>query len=162
MFNESIKEIVSYDKDTGVFVWKNPPSNRVKRGSVCNRVNSIGYIVISINRKTYLAHRLAWFFVYGNYKCGEIDHINRVKNDNRLCNLRLVSSSENSRNLPITKRNNSGTVGVSWYKNRNKWRATIMNNNRQIHLGYFDDKEEAIRIRKSYEKEYNYHENHGK
>ena len=157
----SLEEALSYNKRTGLFTWTKTISNRVSIGDVCSTINKAGYIAIMVSKKLYLGHRLAWYFTYGKFPTKEIDHINRVKTDNRIENLREVTSSENSRNMPITKRNNSGTIGVSWYKSRQKWRATIMNNNKQIHLGYFDNKNDAIQVRKFYEAEYNYHKNHG-
>ena len=159
---EEIKDFINYCPDNGVFTRKKTTSNRAKQGQICKRRDANGYIVFNINKKTYLGHRVAWFLINGIIPNKmEIDHINRNKSDNRICNLRIVSSSENSRNSPITKRNKSGIVGVSWYQNREKWRATIMDENKQIHLGYFKEKNDAIKARKKAEAKYGYHKNHG-
>ena len=76
-----------------------------------------------------------------------VDHINRTPQDNRKSNLRICSFAENSRNLSISKRNNTGTIGVGWSNQKNKWLARIMINGKAMHLGYFDTKEEAIEAR---------------
>lgn len=73
----------------------------------------------------------------------EIDHINHNKLDNRKCNLRLCTSSQNSRNLPIRKNTKSGYKGVSWHKQMNKWRVQIVAKGKVYYLGLFDDKHEA-------------------
>lgn len=83
-----------------------------------------------------------------------IDHANRNKLDCRKVNLRICTVAENNKNKSIGKRNKSGVVGVSWHKRENKWRAYINVDNKHIHLGYFTDKEEAIKARLQAEKEY--------
>ena len=159
----NISEVLTYDATTGNFTRNIRTSNRVKKLDKCNNKNAQGYIAIVVNKKTYLAHRLAWIFTHGSIPIEmEIDHINGIRDDNRIDNLRLVSSSENSRNMAIGKKNKSGVIGVSFYKSRNKWRATIMSNNKQKHLGYFGNKDDAISARKDAEIKYNYHKNHGR
>ena len=84
----------------------------------------------------------------------EVDHINRNRLDNRKSNLRVVTHQQNNMNKGVTKSNTSGYPGVYWYKNRNKWQVGIKVNYKQIFLGYFNDLEEAIEIRKQAEIKY--------
>ena len=84
----------------------------------------------------------------------EVDHINHIRTDNRKCNLRVVDRSLNQRNLPLSKRNTSGVVGVWFNKDANKWVAEIRLNYKKISLGYFINKEDAIKARKEAEEKY--------
>ena len=94
--------------------------------------------------KAYLkAHRLAWFFVYGEWPQKQIDHINGNKSDNRISNLRLATASQNLSNKGITKSNTSGYKGVSFNRTKKKWMASIKVNKKSINLGYFLTPEEA-------------------
>lgn len=104
-----------------------------------------------IDGKNYLAHRLAWFYVYGEWPKNQIDHINRIKTDNRIFNLRDVDNSTNQHNNALRKHNTSGTTGVMNCKSRNCWGAQIYVNNKRIYLGIYKTKEDAILARKKYE-----------
>jgi len=158
---ERLKEILSYNSDTGIF------TNRITRGpsaisgSVAGSVNPSGYILIQIDRKSYKAHRLAWMFTHGKFPLANIDHINGVRIDNRIVNLRSASHSENLKNQKIRATNSSGVTGIYWNNAKRKWRAYIKDLGKQVHLGLFDDKFEAICARKSAENKFGYHKNHG-
>lgn len=110
--------------------------------------------------KTYYAHRIIWKWLYGD-EPKFIDHINQNRQDNRVENLRAVSKSENCRNTSIGKRNTSGHLGVQWDTRRKCWRAEIKVNKKNIHLGRFTTKEEAVQARKTAEREHGFHPNHG-
>lgn len=84
----------------------------------------------------------------------EVDHIKHNPKDNRKKKLRIVNSTENKRNRGLGKNNRSGTTGVNWYEKYQKWRARIVVNKKDIHLGYFDNIENAISVRKKAEKRY--------
>lgn len=99
--------------------------------------------------KTYL-HR----FVMNCPKELEVDHINHNGLDNRKENLRIVTHHQNKFNNPIQLNNTSGVTGVSWSKTKNKWRAYITINDKQKSLGYYTEKEDAIKARKQAEEEY--------
>jgi hypothetical protein len=116
-------------------------------GNIYNRFGKIskikhpkGYIDISItiNKKTYhlLAHHFAWYSVYGNCNTEHIDHINGVRNDNRICNLRSVTRQQNQWNFVNAK-------GYYWNKRNNKWQSQIKVNKKTIFLGLFNIEQEA-------------------
>jgi hypothetical protein len=156
---KELKELIHYDKETGVFTWINPLSVRVKIGTVAN-CKSRGYIVIRLKNKLYRSHRLAWLYEYGELPKKSIDHINHNRSDNRICNLRDVSYSENLKNKGITKKNKSGNVGVWFDKGRNKWQSFISCKGKRYNLGRFKNKEDAINAREKKKKELGFHENH--
>ena len=104
-------------------------------GSIAGHKNKRGYIKIRFNSKFYFAHRLAWFYIYKQFPIKALDHINRNKEDNRLSNLREISSKENS--------HNRDSKGYSFHKPTNKWMARIMTNYKEVYLGVFETKEEA-------------------
>lgn len=142
----SILNCVKYEPETGKFI------NLVKRGAlrpgdVIGCPNHKGYVNLMVNGKMYLAHRLAWFFMKGEWATQMIDHVNRNPSDNRWCNLRLVSRSENGMNRTEPKNNLSGRKGVCWCKRNGKWFAYIMLNQKQKSLGYYEILADAIKAR---------------
>lgn len=148
-----IKELFQYDPDTGHIYWRTPGFGRPMdrpAGTVCSN----GYIGILIEGKRIYAHRIAWAIFNGEWPSMQIDHINLIKTDNRIINLRNVSNSQNGKNLPIYKSNTSGASGVSWDKHNSKWRAVIKVNFRQINIGRFSKFEDAVTTRKAAEEKY--------
>ena len=156
---KELKELLHYDPETGVFMWV-VLRQGVRNGGVAGSM-SYGYIRIKVKGRSYQAHRLAWLSIHGKWPKEQIDHINHIRDDNRIENLREATNQENQRNASMKKNNKSGITGVYWYKRDNKWLAYIMTGGKLINLGYFTDKFEAICARKSAEKKYGYHENHG-
>ena len=136
-----LKRLLNYNPFTGIFTW-NIKSAYKKIGSIAGYVAKDGYIRIKINRKSYPAHRLAWIYTYG-YLDGILDHINCIKNDNRICNLRKATYSQNQLNKKMSKNNTSGIKGVTWNKNAKKWMAITTVNGKNKNLGYFEDIELA-------------------
>lgn len=156
---DRLKELMYYNPKTGVFTWRSDGKPRIKAGDKAG-CKSLGYITIRINRRNYKAHRLAWMYIYGGWP-KQIDHINHIKDDNRLINLREVTIQENGQNRLMNKNNTSGVMGVVWANLKNRWQGQIKVGGKQIHLGYFLDKFEAVCARKSAELKYGFHENHG-
>lgn len=138
-----LQEILSYDPETGIFRWRSPVSNRVRAGEIAGSPIGKGYWNVQINRKLYKSHRLAWLYVNGEWPIGYIDHINRDKADNRICNLRMVNKSENMANAGLRASNTSGLRGVTFSRRRGKWMAQIMHRGKHYHLGYFDNISDA-------------------
>ena len=157
---ERLKEVLHYNPDTGIFIWIAGISN-IFKGTIAGRMWSNGYIGIRIDRKEYAASRLAFLFMTGEFPKHEVDHINHIKDDNRWCNMRDVTATQNQRNRPLSKNNTSGVTGVFWYKRTGIWVAAIKINRKAMHLGSFADFWDAICARKSAEYKYGFHKNHG-
>lgn len=158
-----LKEVLKYNKITGEFIRLVATSNRVKVGELAGSINKYnGYRQIRIDNERYQAHRLVWLYIHGEFPKNDIDHINQIKDDNRISNLRDVAHSENHKNRSLSNNNTSGVMGVYWDKRDNKWLAQIKVNDKQLHLGYFFDKEDAISARKEANIKYKFHKNHGK
>lgn len=133
-----LKKLLSYDASTGLFTWKLRRQG-VRQGSLAGYKNNSGYVRISLHGRFYLAHRLAWLYVHGYVPKGEIDHINRIRDDNRIENLREASRTLNALNTGEYKNNSSGSKGVYFNKSANKWQAQIMVSGKRVYLGLYDD-----------------------
>lgn len=160
-----LKRLLSYDSGTGVFTWKVKTSSNVRVGDVAGTNQLHGYRAIHVQGILYLSHRLAWLYVHGHWPSDEIDHINGIRDDNRIINLREATRQENCQNISRPCNNTSGTMGVSFENRRNKWRAYIVashGSRKAIHLGLFVDKDDAIEARHAAEKKYGFHANHGR
>jgi hypothetical protein len=140
---ERLKECLQYDPSTGLFTWLKCNSARAQVGATAGTTHTSGYVIVSIDRETYRAHRLAWFYMTGEWPRGFIDHRNTIRDDNRWGNLRDVSSFINQQNRRGPNRNNkSGLMGVSW-ATRGGWFARIYSNGKPKYLGYFETPELA-------------------
>jgi len=131
--HKSLLEALDYDKESGIFTWKKKLSSKTVIGDKAGAINSEGAEQIKIYKILYKSHRLAWFYVHGEWPCGQIDHINRIPHDNRFINLRVVTGRQNCSN----RKNNNKFVGVSWNHRYKKWFATIRLNNKNRYLGSF-------------------------
>jgi hypothetical protein len=141
---ETMRRLLNYEPDTGIFCWRIQPSRNVKAGAVAGSVKYLGYISIRVNGTDFMAHRLAWLYTHGVMPTHDIDHINGDKADNRIKNLRDVSRSVNLQNQTRLRRDNtSGYFGVSLRKNMKRWYAQIKVNRRKQYLGYFKTAEAA-------------------
>jgi hypothetical protein len=142
---ERLLELFKYNPNDGSFERIKTTAPKAIKGMVIfGSKNSSGYLLVSVDSKTFVAQRLAWIISNGDIQSGlQIDHINRDRSDNRLCNLRLVTHMENGHNQKLRATNNSGYAGVFWHTQSKKWRASIMVNYKPIHLGGFDTPEEA-------------------
>jgi len=157
---DQLKRTLHYSPETGLFIWLVSTNRKIRIGHIAGTLEH-GYIGIRINKEKYLAHRLAFLYMEGRWPV-QVDHKDHIRNNNKWANLREVISSENCKNLSFSKSNTSGVTGVYWTKGFNKWLAQITLNYKQIYLGRYEDKFEAICARKSAENTYNFHENHGK
>ena len=141
MNQEQLKSVLHYDAPTGVFRRRFAKAYNAKPWSVAGSVATNGYAQIAIDGKAYMAHRLAWLYVYGEWPKQQIDHINGCKVDNRIDNLRDVSQSVNMLNQ--SKPRGGKLLGVSWHKSTKKWNARLQINKKCKSLGYFDTQEAA-------------------
>lgn len=154
------KDIFEYKE--GCLYWKIKPSSKSKIGDKAGYLLNNGYLMVQYNYKPYLLHRLIWEYFNGPIPEGwEVDHINHVKDDNRIENLRIVTRKENCKNRSKNCNNSSGITGVSWDSVRFKWRAYINVDGDQKLLGFFDSLQEAINKRSQANIDHNYHANHG-
>lgn len=162
-----LPKLLEYDPNTGLLFWKRRPSDmfpsiraanswngRYAGKETASFVNPWGYRDISIMRVKHASHRVAWAIYHGEWPDGEIDHINRDPSDNRIDNLRVVSSLENSRNKGNYKNNKSGHRGVTWHKGTGKWMGQIKVDKKNIHLGLFERPEDAGRAYRDAAKRY--------
>lgn len=170
---ELLRQLIRYEPDTGKLYWKERSQNLFKRKADCkawnkryaghdalSSVDSCGYRRGFIMGNMMLAHVAAYAVHHGEYP-NNVDHINGNRSDNRIKNLRSVTKRENSLNRGLNSNNTSGHTGVIWLKHRHKWQAKIKIHGKQISLGHYQDKSEAITARKKAEAKYGFHPNHG-
>ena len=139
---ERLREVLDYCPDTGVFTWKIRTNSRVKVGDVAGCLDKDGYLRIQIDSRLHFTHRLAWFYVTGEWPPDQIDHINGIRDDNRIANLRAATRSENGQNRRKPQANNTtGYLGVT--RHRGKFLAKIRLDGKRKHLGLFNTPEEA-------------------
>lgn len=141
---QRLREVLTYDATTGYFYWKARLAQADRTGHIAGSVHPQGYVVIQIDNCPHKAHRLAWFYMNGVWPTGEIDHINGVRADNSISNLRDVSANINQQNQRKARTSSaSGFLGVTWHKAAKKWAAQIGANKRKFHLGVFSTPEDA-------------------
>jgi len=152
---EYVRSILNYNPDTGIFTWRPRPLDHFKSEMACKTwnsrfsgktagsINNNGYVNIVINYVQTRGHVLAWLYEHGSWPKKKLDHINGIKSDNRICNLRLATDSQNDYNSKIPKNNKSGYKGVHPEKRTGKWYSQIQVNKKRICLGTFDTPEEA-------------------
>lgn len=154
-----LKECLDYDQDTGALSWRRDrPEHHFKNKTVRSRwmglhagkeitcVAKNGYIVFNLNKVMYLAHRVI-FAIDNDIEMADlpeqIDHIDTCRTNNRRSNLRPATSLLNSYNSSLSKSSKSGFKGVTWSKQREKWRSCIHVDGKQVHLGFFADPKQA-------------------
>lgn len=143
---EVIKEYLRYEPDSGKFFWVKRSSDKNKPGSRAGRARSLrGYRQVTLLGVTMYEHRLAWMYCHGELPLGCcIDHINGVKGDNRIDNLRLASQFENAANVGAKKDNTSGHKNVHWCNAKGRWIAKVKRQGKTIYAGSFTDYDAAV------------------
>jgi len=137
--SEKALSVVSYDRETGIFIWVRcgrPEMNGTRAGFKASR----GYRRIRIDGVNYAEHRIAWLIGTGRWPAEQIDHINGIRSDNRLCNLREATNAQNNANKPGR---GPWPKGVCWNPTRHKFQAEIKANGRRRYLGRYDTPEQA-------------------
>lgn len=137
---DRLKELLHYDPETGLFTHTKS-RGRKQAGGIAG-TKSGGYIQVGLDYAQYRAHRLAWLYMTGKFPEYDVDHINGKRDDNRWCNLREATRTENMQNLrEATSASGSGLLGA--FSGRNRWRSQIRVGGKQLNLGTFDTAEEA-------------------
>ena len=139
MNQEKLKSVLRYDETTGAFEWLKGR----RTGKVAGCLDKKGYVVIRIDRKGYFAHRLAWLYVHGSFPKDGLDHKNRVRNDNRIANLREADAYDQAQNTGDFKSNTSGYKGVCWHPAVGRFMARTTIDRKRVLVGFFDDASEA-------------------
>lgn len=140
---EELRKHVAYDPNTGILTWTSETTNRRRRaGQACGSVCRDGYMRVEIDKRSLSCHRVAWALHHGRWPDGQIDHINRIKTDNRMANLREVDAYQNAANKGLSVTNRHGMKGVSPLPS-GKWQAQATVFGVSKYLGCFPTKEEA-------------------
>lgn len=154
-------EHLTYNPTMGTLHWAVTKGNgRIPVGTIAGCIDGFGYRVVRLGGKNHKAHRIAWELANGPIPKGmQVDHINHVKSDNRLCNLRLVTCTANNHNKSHHTKNATGVIGVRW--KAGGWEAKITVNKKGIYLGRFSTLFDAAAARKSASNLHGFHPNHG-
>lgn len=139
--HQNLLSVTRYDPDTGLFIALTQRGS-LPYGAIMGSVGNHGYIQFQLEKRMYLAHRVAFFYMTQRWP-QLIDHINGRKTDNRWANLREASAVENARNRSAMSNSKSGLKGVSWCSRKRKWQAFIKGDEKQHFLGYFETPELA-------------------
>ena len=164
---KKVCEYLRYESVEGKLFWKKD-KGRAHAGKEAGYIRqqstrpTLKYRPIKIDGEIYLAHRLIWFLVFGTWPKKEMDHWDGDGLNNRLSNLREVTSQENQHNRRMSIRNTSGVTGVYWDKSRQKWHAKIMVARKNIYLGCFDSLQDAATVRERANLKYGFTARHGK
>lgn len=142
---ERLRALVNYDRETGAFTARGTRGrcDRWKDGRELGWIMANGYRSLHVMGEQHLAHRLAWLYVHGRWPDRNIDHVNMDRLDNRIANLRECDQSQNMANVGPKVTNTSGFKGVTKHFVPGKWKAQIMRNRKQLHLGIFQSREAA-------------------
>lgn len=175
---EILKGILYYNKQTGIFNWRERDrsffnSDRAFKswnsrfcgrnaGTIKKNSNGISYYQIVILGKKYYAHRLAYLYITGIWPPVIIDHEDGDGLNNTWTNIKQATYQENSKNREMSRANKTGCMGVTFSKERKKWIVKVNISGRSVQLGSFDDFFDAVCSRKSGERLYGYHQNHGR
>ena len=147
---ERVRYQFTYDPDTGIFLHRHKA--RGIRRAIAGCTRSDGYVLLCMDRRMYLAHRVAWIYVYGVWPSKFIDHIDRNPSNNRILNLRDVGQSENMQNQTTARNNTTGVLGVHFNTKHQKYVASLMLGRKPVFCKYFASLEDAINARKDAER----------
>lgn len=149
-----IEEVLGFDAENGVFTWKIYRGGIRKVGDKAGSIDSKGYLQISIDGRTYLAHRLVWTITHGKWPDHHIDHIDRNPLNIVPSNLRACTHAQNHQNEGVRSDSSSGVTGVSFVKRSGKWLAYINVDGKRKRLGLHENFEDAVAARIKAKKEY--------
>ncbi len=141
-----LKELMHYNPKTGVLMWLEHRGGKAKAGTEAGAL-SVGYVRPMVDGQRYLAQRLIWLYMTGEWPPTQVDHEDRDRANNRWTNLRLATKKQNGENRNPHKRSTTGFRGVSFDKNCEKYRATIFHNGKRYFQGSHDTIIEAVAAR---------------
>lgn len=162
---EMLERWFSYDPTTGIVAWKAKPNRNIPIGRAAGFKWGDGrntYIRIVVEGQWVFAHTIAFAAIHGRLPDGVIAHADQDGTNNRENNISDVTHAVNLRNQRINSRNSSGVMGVDYHKGAGKWRARIVVDRMEHHLGVFDTNQQAIDARKAAEMRFGFHQNHGR
>lgn len=139
-----LKEVLNYDPETGIFTWKIKISKKIIVGTEPRSLNRYGYKRIRIDKRDYMAHRLAFLYMTGEFPKDQVDHINRIRTDNRFCNLRNASNAQNQWNKSKLRNNSTGFKGIHFANRERRFVAKVNVENKTICIGYFKELKCAV------------------
>lgn len=137
-----LKQLLRYDPESGNF-YRLATMGSQKKGSIAGTPHAKGYVDITVDGMRVLAHRLAWFYMTGEWPVSDIDHKDQDKTNNRWANLRPATRSQNMGNCGARSNSQSGIRGVRLFKRTGRWVASIRVSGNDVHLGYFATADEA-------------------
>ena len=144
--HRELVDLVKFDRATGHFYWRRGARGRKGVYEPLGTKDLDGNIIIKLNGKRYLAHRLAWFYEFASFPYFKLQHVNGDKKDNRIKNLRIMKDhpmpDEDEEVTP--QKHKSAYKGVSWNAARGKWIAKVSSHGDSVYLGGFDSEEEAV------------------
>ena len=160
---EKANELFRYDSETGLLIRRvTTGNNRFHAGTAAGCSSPDGYLRVRVDKVLYQVHRVCYLLAYGSLPDDmQVDHINHDRLDNRWINLREVNNTTNIKNCSLSSNSTTKINGVNLIKSTNKYRAYITVNKKQIHLGVFDNINDAIAARKQADIDYGFHANHG-
>jgi hypothetical protein len=138
-----LKEWLHYDPETGLFSWLRVSSNRVKVGRIAGSPSSTGHVSICLFGERFLAHRLAWLYMTGEWPKAQVDHKDRCRSNNRWGNLREATNTQNAQNSAVKASSRTGLKGVAFTRTAGLFTARIRNGGKRISLGCYLTAEEA-------------------
>lgn len=171
---QDLRQLLSYNPDTGELVWLPRDESWFKKardakgwnkkyaGTKAFQTLHYGYLHGHVFKKHYFAHRVAWALHYGSWPEGQIDHVNGVRSDNRIENLRDVTHSDNQKNVKLRHDNKCGMPGIDWKKHASAWRVRVSREGKRHLVGYFKNLDEAMAARRYAQNQAAYHANHGR
>lgn len=137
-----VRQLLSLDERTGEISWRF--GTNVRARGVAGYINARGYRIVMIDGKNFRAHRLVWLLLKGSLPRDDLDHINGIRSDNRPCNLREATRSQNNQNQRGPRSDSkSPYLGVTWHAQSRRWAARITHQKKMRHLGLFKTAEEA-------------------
>jgi hypothetical protein len=159
---EYLDTLFRYSFDDGILTWAVKRRGTKGIGNEAGSLRKNGYVQINIDGKLYFAHRLIWMLATGEWPKKELDHINGVRSDNRLENLREADAFQNHQNQKRPSNNKSGTKGVCWNVSSGKWSCFVAINGKSKYWGSFTLKEDAeARVKSVRESIHGEFANHG-